>query len=279
MKTMKKILILAATSLIVLCSACACIKVSKKRVKLSGVVVQKDTALKPFDLLMINGGIDVRFVKGDSASIHVSGDSVLVNNLSIDNNGGKLKLTLQSNIFYFGRNYDIDEHLRITVTSDKLPSINLSGASELDVVGSFATTGDVNIEVSGASELKGVNITARNISIDLTGSSEIGKSNISAENARIILSGASELDNTTMDVQKSTELKLSGASNADMNGRFADAKISLSGASESELDGSFGLVDLNISGASEIEMKGTARNIIEKTSGSSSVRKNISIIK
>lgn len=276
---MKKFLILAVTSLIVLCSACACIKVSKKRVKLSGVVVQKDTALKPFDLLMINGDIDVRFVKGDTPSIHISGDSVLVNNLSIDNNGGKLKLTLQNNIFYFGRNYDIDEHLRITVTSDKFPSINLSSASELNVVGSFATTGDVNIKASGASELRGVDLTARNVSIDLTGASEMEKLNISAETAKIVLSGASELDHTNMDVQKSTMLNLSGSSSADMNGRFADAKISLSGASESELDGSFGLVDLNISGASEIEIKGTARNIIEKTSGASSVKKNISIIK
>lgn len=150
---MKRILITAVVTLVIMCSACSCIKILKNK-KLSGVMVQKSMELKSFSSMEIKNNLDVKFVKGDRPYIHITGDSILVNDLNVDFDNDRIKLYMNSKFSYSSR--DNEKHLKITITSDKFPSIlYVSGSSEFETNDHFESKDDVDIRVSGASEIKG----------------------------------------------------------------------------------------------------------------------------
>lgn len=275
---MKKTLIIAVTTLAIVCSACSCIKTAKKT-KLSGVEVQKNMTIAPFQSLNVSSAIEVTFVKGDSQSLDISGDSVLINRLKIENDGGCLNLYIKSKS-QFEELSDIDNNVKIKITSDKFPSdLQISGASSFETKDNFETTNDIIIRGSGASKIKGLNLVAKKTYIDLSGASQLGELKIKADTADIQLSGASKIEDLDMVIANSTSFTLSGASQCEAKGVFADTKCDLSGASNADIEGSFGLLDMSLSGASEMDIKGTAKEVTEISNGASEITKNITLTK
>jgi hypothetical protein len=126
----------------------------------------------------------------------------------------------------------------------ELTGLDLSGASWVDITG-FASSNDLDIELSGASNLQG---------------------DIEAGNIRFNLSGASRINLTGKG--NDVNIDVSGSSNADLSDfPVENANVDASGASEVVVKLN-GRLDANASGASNIYYLGDpALGTIEASGG------------
>jgi hypothetical protein len=129
-------------------------------------------------------------------------------------------------------------------------SLDLSGASHLEMASMAA--GGVSIKACGASNLSGDIKTSRTLSFDVSGASRVELTG-NGDSARLEVSGASQARLASFSLNDS-KVNMSGASSANLNvGRSLD--ICLSGASRLEYSGSPSLREVSISGGSTLKQR------------------------
>lgn len=165
---------------------------------------------------------------------------------------------------------DDDRTMRLTLYLPSVNTIRLSGAAELESADTF-TGENVDIQLSGASELNRLSISAARVKLQSSGASEASLDLPATRDLVLLASGASEVDLYARGLAYS-KLGVSGASEVEIKGNGEGGEWTISGASEVDGD-EFVARDLTVtaSGVSSAHVNVTG-TLTSKASGGSSIR-------
>jgi hypothetical protein len=210
----------------------------------SGNLETKDYAFTNFTKVEISSAFDFEIKQSSSYNISVTVPDCLIDYVQVSQDGQTLKISLGA-LPLLG-----PVTLRASVTMPQLSGLTVSGASR-GTVSDFSSNEDLDITVSGASEVTG-DITAGNVEFDISGASSIQLEG-SADDMVADVSGASRF-NLGDFIVNNADVDFSGASSGTINldGRL-DAD--LSGASRLWYIGEPTMGTIDTSGASTISKK------------------------
>ncbi len=209
----------------------------------SGNTVTNEYDYDGFTRVEVGSAFQVEIVQAESYSVSVTVDDNIVEHLEVSKSGNTLRIGLKPLVrLGFG-----NVTLKARISLPTLEGLNLSGATTGNVSG-FSSDAALNIDVSGASTLRG---------------------DIRAGNTRVDASGASTV---RLDGQAgSLDVVASGASTADLEDfAAADVRVEASGASRAVVNVN-GRLDAEASGASSVRYVGEPTSVNSDTSGASSI--------
>lgn len=211
----------------------------------SGRTTTKDYDFSGFTKVSIGSAFQTDIKQGQGYAVAVTIDDNLVDYLDVRVDGDTLNIGLKPRLSLGFRNTT----LRAQISMPDLEGIDSSGATRTNLTG-FSNTKPANVQVSGASQLRGDYTTGQ---------------------MRLQASGASTVELTgstgTLDVEAS------GASTVRLdNYTSTDTSVRASGASNVTVNPS-GKLTGNASGASTVAYTGSPASVQVDTSGASNVRK------
>ena len=196
-------------------------------------------------ILQNNLNIDLQIdsIKSNTTELAISTDSNIVDLVDINVSGTTLTIKPK-------RHYNLipSAPIIIKLKLNELNNIDLSGATTLNISNTF-NINDLDIKISGASDLKVANVTANKIECKVSGAS----------------------DATFYGITKFFDAKASGASSIKAENLIADSvEADASGASTIAC---FAVNSLNAeaTGASAVDYYGTPKNVTKDTSGAGKV--------
>jgi hypothetical protein len=263
---MKKFLVITAIIVIIVSGLAltGCIKVDLA--EKNGPVTTRTYVFTDFTGIDISHGFELVVTPSDNYSVSITAGENVLNHTDIHLNGSTLAFSIEgwTNI-WFSSWFDPP---KVNVTMPVLTKLNLSWASKADVSG-FQSSHDLDVELSGASELN-IDMTMGYFAADISGASVINGS-VYATGSDIELSGASHISLTGSG--GNIRISASGASSANMPDFIVNnAYIELSGASHATLEIN-GRLDVDLSGASSVEYSGNTTLGDINLSGASSINR------
>lgn len=138
----------------------------------------------------------------------------------------------------------------VYIEMDNIRSISMSGAANITFEGTFKAN-DLDIDISGASSLKDLQVNGKSMEVDCSGASKVSVSGNFSKEVGIEVSGASRITYTGN--SETLEADMSGASSFKCEGNYSTADITCSGASNAEFAGNVGKAEYECSGASSID--------------------------
>lgn len=223
----------------------SCSYIGGKRIHGNGNVVTQDRTAGKFTSVDISGAIDV-YLKQDSSqqAIKVETDENLQELVEIHEENGVLYISPRDNY-----NLDPSNAIKVFVTAPHFRTLGVSGASNVYGENRLTSSETLDIDLSGASEIK-LDMKAPRINAEITGASSVV---LTGETKDFNVEGSGASDIKCFDLRtENTTLDVSGAFSAEVN---ASVKL-----------------DVHASGASGIKYKGTP-SVTSDISGASSVNK------
>jgi hypothetical protein len=126
---------------------------------LSGVVLEEERNVGPFEKISVDNGINVYYTQDSTTKVTVKADTSIVSQVETIVNAGKLKIAINGNIF---SHYEID----VFVTSPTITEIDIEGGSSLSSANQL-TINTLEANVSAGAKL---NLDGNFINLDLEGS-------------------------------------------------------------------------------------------------------------
>ncbi|MDD3285995.1 hypothetical protein SDC9_47824 [bioreactor metagenome] len=239
MKTSVKIGIAIAYILAVLTSSC--VGFNEKNVKLSGVTKVSTKEVSAFDKVDVSGAIDVIVNIGNKSEVVIEADSAIMPYVVTEVKDRELRIYNKDIIgFYNFKNNKI----LVTITTPSILELESSGACDVtindlktdmfkvslsgacDLIGSFECN-VLDFESSGSSDSK-LRGKVKNCNIELSGACDIKALDLEVDSLKIEGSGSSNVEIT---VQNSLDVELSGASELRYKGEPKYIKTDMSGVS------------------------------------------------
>ncbi len=239
MKTSVKIGIAIAYILAVLTSSC--VGFNEKSVKLSGVTKVSTKEVSAFDKVDVSGAIDVIVDIGNKSEVVIEADSAVMPYIVTEVKDRELRIYNKDIIgFYNFKNNKI----LVTITTPSILELESSGACDVtindlktdmfkvslsgacDLIGSFECN-VLDFESSGSSDSK-LRGKVKNCNIELSGACDIKALDLEVDSLKIEGSGSSNVEIT---VQNSLDVELSGASELRYKGEPKYIKTDMSGVS------------------------------------------------
>ena len=210
-----------------------------------------NTITKKYDFGSIKGIeagsiYEIEVTEGNQRGVTIVCDEAYEEHLDVKYFQGELILSMKPNVKMIKNKHGI----KVTLQMSTIEDIDLSGAAKLTVSGTFKTR-ELEIDLSGASSVKGLQINGNELSIDC--------------------SGASNID-ITGNFSNSIDVEASGASNITITGNCRDLDIEASGASNVQVTGEHKYTEASCSGASAIKLEGSTNYIKSEVSGASSLK-------
>lgn len=191
----------------------------------------------------------VYVTEGTSKEVKVVYDKALESYMQVSWSAMGLELVLHMDELPRKLRNENFSDIKVYVNMDEIDEIELSGASEIIFEGNYTASG-LDVDLSGASALRGLSVRAKTLSADCSGA------------ASFSIEGVFDGD---------VDMELSGA----VNGRFRGSGLGfdgeLSGACRLEADLDFESCDLDCSGASGAELAGAVKNVSVDGSGACSI--------
>lgn len=239
MKTSVKIGIAIAYILAVLTSSC--VGFNEKNVKLSGVTKVLTKDVSAFDKVDVSGAIDVIVNIGNKSEVVIEADSAIMPYIVTEVKDRELRIYNKGIIgsFNFKNNKIV-----VTITTPSILELESSGACDVtindlktdmfkvslsgacDLIGSFECN-VLDFESSGSSDSK-LRGKVKNCNIELSGACDIKALDLEVDSLKIEGSGSSNVEIT---VQNSLDVELSGASELRYKGEPKYIKTDMSGVS------------------------------------------------
>ena len=239
MKTSVKIGIAIAYILAVLTSSC--VGFNEKSVKLSGVTKVSTKEVSAFDKVDVSGAIDVIVNIGNKSEVVIEADSAIMPYIVTEVKDRELRIYNKGIIGSF--NFKNNKIL-VTITTPSILELESSGACDVtindlktdmfkvslsgacDLIGSFECN-VLDLEASGSSDSK-LRGKVKNCNIELSGACDIKALDLEVDSLKIEGSGSSNVEIT---VQNSLDVELSGASELRYKGEPKYIKTDMSGVS------------------------------------------------
>lgn len=269
MKTIKSMLAIASAFVVTLFGATNTNAADMANVVTDGIGV--------FNRILVEQAIAVEYVKGDVVKIEYEYENAKNTSFVWEVKGSTLHLyRLADEKKVFGVKVNVTNSkggIRVRVTAPyDLEMIDVCGASSFKTAAAF-TTKNINILLSGASHFDGTgDIKADKATISISGVSHVNCGLVQARTMRLEASGASRIKSNA--IVEEANISISGASNADLDGKASLARVDVSGASKLHLVGNIGEMNGSASGASRIKVEGALERNKVNCSGASSVSVN-----
>lgn len=205
----------------------------------------------PFNALEVSWIYVVELAQSPTQSVEVEAPDFVMPYLQVKVRNSCLILDVSGMPRDVRRKMERGEHsVRAVVTMPTLTQVEMSGASRLFAVGDFQANA-FRMELSGASSLKGLQMSADRANLQCSGAS---KFQIKGDlvDVKANLSGASkgDLESNGIDLN----LDLSGSSKLDLAGFHDKARIEASAVTSVRMKGSLGALQLTGSGAAKIDL-------------------------
>ena len=214
------------------------------------VIVEKNYNLKDFRGLEISSTFDVTVEQSDTYSISIAVLSEYAPYLDIRVTGGILNVGFKNLPKRLNTTSYIKSAAAAKICMPSLERLSLSGASTFSTADSFdAGNNGIQISVSGASELKHVEMYGTD--------------------ARITVSGASRASITGGFVD--IDMAVSGTSRATLAADAEELNVTASGTAVADIEGEYEDVELSASGVAHITVKGQADELDATGSGTASI--------
>lgn len=213
------------------------------------ITIEKNYDLKGFRGLSVSSTFDVDVEKSDSYSVKVSVPAEFAPYLDIRVSGGILNIGFK-NLPRKLNAASLVKQTKAEVSMPVLEYLNLSGASKFNCEDAFDLgNADFQISVSGASEVKRVEIYGTDAQIDVSGAS---RANIAG---------------SFVDV----DIVASGTARVVLTADGEDLEVKSSGSAVADIEGMYEEFDFIASGAANITVKGEAESMEAECSGAASV--------
>jgi hypothetical protein len=212
----------------------------------SGDLETREMDYTDFTKLEVDYAFDAQITQADSFLVSITIDDNLYEYLDISQSGDTLRITMKPGYVY------TQATQRAVIHLPDLERLELSGASRADV-SDFTSSHELDIDISGASQMNISEVSSGEVSLEVSGASEVNGS-FTMTDAVFELSGASSisLEGTAGDIY----LDSSGASMTNLaDFTVADARVDLSGASMATVNAS-GRLSGELSGASDLKYAG-----------------------
>jgi len=204
-----------------------------------------------FNSLHVSNNIDVKVIVSNTFNVEINTSEENLDDLKVYVDGKTLVLKYGNNKNHSGT--------QVTVSMPKLVNVSLSGSSTLTAEGTFIQNyNDINIALSGASEIYQLSMNAEDVDIKASGSSKVN------------LEGKFE----------EVEVSLSGSSDCTLTGHSRSIEFSGSGASKLKaMEMESKEVEAQMSGATRCEVNATEELEVSASGGSHCIYKNNSPFK
>lgn len=244
---MKKALLLITTCMLFVLSACT-YNVSfnpfSNGYKGTGEIETRKFDLNDFDGIDATGGIRLYFVKDDDYDISIETNADIFERLEVKTSNNKLLVKPKDGINFY------DTKIKVIVKCPTLKFIEISNSTSLEISGDYKYVGDVHIDVTNSSDIKG-NLSGEKLTLDVTNSSKAQLSgNYKTLEADVTNSSEAQLSGTYKDI----EVDVTNSSEANLRDIEADfAKIDLSNASDCDIEIT-GTIEITASNGSDLNV-------------------------
>jgi hypothetical protein len=181
----KRLLIMLITAVLI-AAAAGCAEIAPTVLTGSGNPATRDFNLNGFDGVQAAATFNVQITRADSFQVRVTADDNLWDVLDISVAGNVLHLQTKPNTSI--RNTT----LKAVLTMPDLTSLDLSGAARAEASG-FKSGSDLNLMISGASNLTLADVQYGSTALDISGGSKVTGSAILAD-SQVTVSGAGTLN-------------------------------------------------------------------------------------
>jgi hypothetical protein len=230
----------------------------------SASLTTQDFALDGFSRVQAESSFNVEIMQGTSYAVTVTVNDNLKDSLRVSKNGDTLVLSVRKGYSYPNSTF------RAQIIMPSLKELKLTGASRAAASG-FTARDNLKLSGTGASSASFLNMQVGTLDLDLSGASTLSGDIDASSFANVRLSGASaaELNGRAENLSAFA----SGASSLRL-GDFAvrDVHFDLSGASNGTVNPS-GIISGRLSGASHLRYLGNPSLGDINTSGGSSISK------
>ena len=239
------------------------------------VIIEKNYNLKDFRGLSISSTFEVTAVQSDTYSVNIAVPAEYAPYLDIRVTGGILNIGFKNLPRKLNAASIVKSPAVARVSMPSLERLSLSGASKFESEDAFNIgNADFQISVSGASEVKRVEVYGADANIDVSGAS---RANIAGSfiDVGIVASGTARVmltaDGEDLDV------KASGSAVADIEGLYEDFKFKTSGAANITVKGGAANMEVECSGASSVDaLNAPVRTAEVSLSGASVCKTDVS---
>ena len=209
---------------------------------------------------------EIEVTEGSQKGVTIVCDQAYEEYLEVKYFQGELILAMKPNMKMINNK----EGIKVTLQMPTIEEIDLSGAAKLTASGSFKTR-ELDIDLSGATSVKGLQISGTELSIDCSGASNLTITGDFSSSIDADISGASKL--TLTGNSRNLEIEASGASNVQVTGEHKFTETSCSGASSINLNGSTSYFKSETSGASNLKAQNyTAKDGYAEVTGASNAK-------
>ena len=217
-----------------------------RRLRGNGNIKTEEHNVSSFKNLQVSASINVYVSQGDFKPIKIEGDENLLPYIEVEQDGDDIIIKNRE-----GYNLEGSSELKVYVTAPSFHKISLSGAGDIIAENKITGNDEIEINLSGAGDIKMAELDAPKISADISGV------------------GSIYLKGQTKDV----DMDISGAGSAHCYDLLTEnTKIEISGVGSAEVYASVKL-DAHVSGAGSVDYKGNATDVTQDVSGVGSVNK------
>lgn len=218
---MKRIMFILSTLVLpFMLTSCRFVKVSdgvsewtgdtfKDRVEASAEYQTKTISITEFSLLNIEFPAEVKYTTGP-ASCQIFAPDNVIEHIKVVQDADSGQLVIKGD----GTSFKNLKKLEITLSSEKLSWVLISGAAEFEADEPINADEEFRMVLSGASDIDIDGLTAKKVDIQASGAAEINIEDLNC---------------------KSFDLNISGAGEAEISGKAEDASVIISGAGEVDL--------------------------------------------
>lgn len=205
----------------------------------------------PFDALEVSWVYVVELAQSPTQSVEIEAPDFVMPYLQVKVRNSCLILGVSGMPKDIRRQMERGEYtVRAVVALPTLTHVEMSGASHLFAVGDFQAN-TFRMELSGASSLKGLQLSADRANLQFSGASQFQIKGDLVE-VKANLSGASKGDLESNGIE--LNLDLSGSSKLELAGFYDKAQMEASAATTIRMKGNLGALDLTGSGAAKIDL-------------------------
>jgi len=271
------VLALAALSTLLSCSPVSLVKVDTDDVsselsdseKWGRVMTDTLTDLPAFDALDVSGLADVVFVQNERTSVVVEGNEKMLEKYIYEVKNGTLVVEPSKKIKVSVKSHP---HIRVYVSAPSVKSIELGGAGNMELKGDVRLAADLDLQLSGAGNVRAGVLKCHKLSIGVSGAGYIDASQIDCDGADIDLSGAGNVNIDSLKSSNDVAADLHGAGNMDVDVACRNLSVDLSGAAKADVKANCDYIDASLSGVGSIKLSGRTKRIKRSVSDMGKIR-------
>lgn len=245
--------------------------------KWGNVVSEVIEAPASFENIDISGWTDIVFQQSDTTHLEIEVNEKVLEKYTYEIKDDTLMVKLKE--AYRKLKSTINQpSLRVYIAAPTLKSIAIKGASKIKMIDDVKLNNDLNIQVSGASEISADDLRCHNLRINVSGAGKFKFLQVGCTQANLDISGACNIDIDRLNSSENVDMQVSGAGNIDMGVACRDLKLLVSGASSTKVEADCDYINAAVNGVGSIKLSGQTKRLDKHVSGIGSVRtKNLQV--